>query len=354
MKLLYHKDRFTSPFLKSIESLGEQSLDMAAPYISVCMLKDFNPDRVITDVTEWLSAESKHQCCLEFVRNNPGTIRHCPRLHAKIAIGKKALVFGSMNFTGSGLQTNEEFGALVTQRTAVAEAARWFESLWDKSVEVTERDMILLIERWKKFGGPVSRTVPRFNPTNPVREPTEEERSRFLGHLRRFSDAKSARTYFNLLRGLFTHFDLAPGDPVTSTSVPQSYREATLPVNIGSRRVIGYRNEPCGEIGVAILKADIDRLSSGDGVAHIGMFQNRFERQPEMSFIRFQSLNDFAKKKHLIAAWYRAIENQIESGHRADLSCHNNEFLKWVIDADYAASQVLNTFRKGRGRERLQ
>ena len=101
----------------------------------------------------------------DMIASNRLTIRAWPRglLHAKAYICKyppshgsvgQAIV-GSSNFTLAGFQDNTELNVLIQNDNDVDALARWFEELWDDSVEVTEACLQELNRSW-----PLAKTPP--------------------------------------------------------------------------------------------------------------------------------------------------------------------------------------------------
>ncbi len=147
IRLLYHDPKShdpnspsdDSPFDREIRSIAlEGQLRLACPYISLDYLNGVingTSWRLLTDIRELLrsQAPTKREKIVEFLNDHRASVRHYSRLHAKVVIGLRTVMFGSANFTNSGIWKRAEVSAIIDDAPQVEELTEWFESLWSQS-----------------------------------------------------------------------------------------------------------------------------------------------------------------------------------------------------------------------------
>ncbi len=148
IRLLYHDPKSpggVSPFDEAILSIArEGELKLACPYISLDYLNrviNGTSWRLLTDIQEWLDNQASvaRSKIVEFLSEHHDSVRNYPRLHAKVVIGSQALMFGSANFTHSGILSRAEVSAIIDDAAQVIELTAWFEACWDDAQEVLPR-----------------------------------------------------------------------------------------------------------------------------------------------------------------------------------------------------------------------
>lgn len=148
IRLLYHDPKSpggVSPFDEAILSIArEGELKLACPYISLDYLNrviNGTSWRLLTDIQEWLDNQASvaRSKIVEFLKEHHASVRNYPRLHAKVVIGSQSLMFGSANFTHSGILSRAEVSAIVDDATQVGELTAWFEACWFDAQEVLPR-----------------------------------------------------------------------------------------------------------------------------------------------------------------------------------------------------------------------
>jgi hypothetical protein len=84
-------------------------------------------------------------------------IRNHPSLHAKVYIGQNGAIVSSANLSanGLGLEAEEltgwiEAGYKVTSQQELQSIHKWFSELWINSTEITNEDIRVAMEAWKK------------------------------------------------------------------------------------------------------------------------------------------------------------------------------------------------------------
>lgn len=148
IRLLYHDPKSpggVSPFDEAILSIArEGELKLACPYISLDYLNrviNGTSWRLLTDIQEWLDNQASvaRSKVVEFLSEHHACVRNYPRLHAKVVIGSQTLMFGSANFTHSGILSRAEVSAIIDDAAQVGELTAWFEACWSDAQEMLPR-----------------------------------------------------------------------------------------------------------------------------------------------------------------------------------------------------------------------
>ena len=87
-------------------------------------------------------AEASHE-------NNLNKIRHYSGLHSKAIISNKQALFGSSNFTYSGINKNNELSVLIDEHDKILELSKWFDSWWEFSAEINIEELKKKIKSYK-------------------------------------------------------------------------------------------------------------------------------------------------------------------------------------------------------------
>lgn len=154
---------FKSEILNLISN-KEQEIKIICPYLTLDIFKEIieksNNWKLITDIKAlFLSTEkSKHIILREFINDNNNKIKHIDNVHAKAIILNDKALFGSANFTNSGLHKNIELSAIIDDSEKVKELNTWFDELWDKS-------KYLDIEKVTSFVNSISNNIIEINET---------------------------------------------------------------------------------------------------------------------------------------------------------------------------------------------
>ncbi len=150
-RLLYHNvdsPGAISPFDEALVSIATgDDVRLACPYISLSYLERLTKLstswRLLTDVEEWLRSHNRTQRerILLFLVRFRARIRHCPRLHAKVAVGSRSAMLGSANFTDLGIKWRTEMCMMVEEEPQVRQLTEWFETHWSKGYEVRRTEI---------------------------------------------------------------------------------------------------------------------------------------------------------------------------------------------------------------------
>lgn len=95
---------------------------------------------------------------IDELRQRPGiTIRHDPRLHAKVAFSSQSAQIGSANVSANGLNLEdgelsgwEEAGWLTSDTAQITSIGAWFDKIWDKAPDVAPADIKLAKGAWRR------------------------------------------------------------------------------------------------------------------------------------------------------------------------------------------------------------
>lgn len=155
---IYKKTKFKDRILSLVD---QENIKIICPYLTLDIFKDIILEKnwkLITDTKAlFLSTEKyKHIELIEFITKNNNKIKHLDKVHAKSIILEDKALFGSANFTNSGMNTNIELSAIIDDSEKVKELNTWFDELWDKS-------KFLDIEKVTSFVNSISNTIIEIN-----------------------------------------------------------------------------------------------------------------------------------------------------------------------------------------------
>lgn len=123
-------DRSFDEALEEVVASSE-AVDIACPYLSADILRPLVGGRRLRLVTDLDACMVRADTDLkQFLVENEASVRDMSKLHAKVVLGEGAGLFGSANFTTSGLTGNFEVAALIEGSTLDA-LRRWFHALWE-------------------------------------------------------------------------------------------------------------------------------------------------------------------------------------------------------------------------------
>ena len=141
MPLIYHTKESNSVFEENIfKVLKNDNIKITCPYVNLDIFKSWvgskNNWKFITDLDELLSGLGNNMArikFLDFYKNNIANIRHIPNLHAKCVISSKNILFGSANFTETGLTKRTEISYYAENKDEVEELNNWFDDNWNQA-----------------------------------------------------------------------------------------------------------------------------------------------------------------------------------------------------------------------------
>jgi hypothetical protein len=246
-----------SAFWDALEKVGRDSpsLDLSCPYVNVDVLERVVASapnwRLVSDVEEWLASDQVNALRVAaFITANPGRIRDCRMLHAKVVIGEKLALIGSANLTKAGLERRTEMGVLFDEVNTIIALRKWFGEVWEASVEPNAASVMSLAKvlvspmasaakntfnalcRGASLGaaGPKVRTqrsltasiVPALASAGPLPATKIVGRNRLVARLREMTQLREeADASLDLLRYAIISSGLEAGHPALRAAVPK-------------------------------------------------------------------------------------------------------------------------------------
>jgi phosphatidylserine/phosphatidylglycerophosphate/cardiolipin synthase-like enzyme len=91
------------------------------------------------------------------IQNEEGIeVKHLADLHAKVVVGKNAVILGSANWSANGLSLEgnevqgwQEAGYVITSAADIKSAKRWFSQRWKDAEDVTPQLLERACKVWK-------------------------------------------------------------------------------------------------------------------------------------------------------------------------------------------------------------
>lgn len=278
VQLVYHNPTTDDPFGQALSKVKKGGrLKIAVPYLSLARLKrllENTPEwALLTDLSEWLKAESNHQGILKFLEAYQGRILHLEGLHAKVFIGKNHALVSSSNLTTAGLEQNEEMGVLIDERELLEELEQWFDSIWHQTTPI---DLDEVREKIKRLAMARVQSPPPvdlsfsfgrrrdLSPQTPIESsvlsltPADEEgflrlqaKVRLL-QTRGFDPREPLEVFLALAERLIKKLKLERSDPRLSWTVPQK-NTVIMAININQRYALALAYDDRDDTGVDIL-----------------------------------------------------------------------------------------------------
>lgn len=352
-----------SPFLDSLHATTESNLaELVCPYMSVEILDGVLTKsakvRIITDAEAWLRAypRAKRKRILAFVRRHIHSLRHCRGVHAKVAISPQKLLFGSANFTQSGMFENEEFCAVSDASEHVTVARQWFADLWDRS-HIIDLAQLRRYEASLPAKSDAELAPARVLPPakrrstqgtkNPPRPPLKSERD-LVRYLKEIPDgAEWVGPYFGLIKLLYDELDLAENDPRLALTMPRTGR--LLPLSVNNRYSL-FPNLQDNGTGVLVLVPN--GIAGASGKWQGGEYDGEFDETPKdegspPGVMYFPSLG-MVRKPAVLSTWREGIARQLAYGKRsANRGYHSHAALRASLDLEYRREILGKAYGEG-------
>lgn len=354
MKLIYHKtddNNPYSPFDSEIVSLANgQNLLLVSPYIGLSYLKRLikisKSWKLITDFQEWIISHPNKLQRLEicdFIASHLENIKHIPDIHAKVLITDNAAFLGSANFTQKGILERTEMSVSFSETDKVNELKEWFNSLLEISTNYTKKQLFDFVNKNEniivqpKIAG---LKIPfEHNKRKTILVPldtflkTDEdfEADLIQGIKQTKKDKVWLNRYFDLLKDLFTEYEIDENSQKISMSVTKAFK---MPVSIGQRYIICPRHRR-DAIGL-ILPLDFKDIITDYPDAAINQSYFYRNNTEEALWVDFDSNIIFSDDPFLLSSWHKAVKTEIDrttiSGFRQN---HNPYYYKVVMDTNY-------------------
>lgn len=151
-KLIYHavpNAAKPSVFDQAVlKVLAGRSIRMACPYLNLAYLQRLVESRdgdwtLVTDLAEFLRSNSldERPRIVAYLQANLPRVRHISGLHAKVIASETSVMFGSANFTLSGMTRRTELSFQSEDATLVTEVRQWLASVWENAVKLDGIDI---------------------------------------------------------------------------------------------------------------------------------------------------------------------------------------------------------------------
>lgn len=150
MTLDFILEDFEIKVLKFV-TVKQQKVKIICPYLTLNILDKIIAQQdwiLITDIGAWYKStpEGERSKVVDFIKTNIDKIRHIDKVHAKAIILKDKALFGSSNFTTSGLHNNIELSAIIDDQTKVNELNTWFDNLLKNTNPLTNDKIDSIID----------------------------------------------------------------------------------------------------------------------------------------------------------------------------------------------------------------
>jgi len=308
--------------LKVVLGQGRGMVRVAAPYLRPRKLEGLlnRPFQLLID--EKNAIRSNRTNCVRLANllyAFPERVRTLANLHAKVALGPRAAMVGSANFTQGGLGRNYELGILIEDPAVLAQLRRWFDGLWGQADALRSKERFLEL----CSGGA---------PSDPLeRHAWELGSARFVGG------------YLKELGRMIRRFGLESDDPRLAMNLPRNFgpdsRSGLLPVSVGRRYVayatISYFVDRDAVLVLSLPQdcayLDSEEVDIGD-ILFGRQSGERREDVPYYAYIPFFE-DDGRLTAEVRKCWYRQIEYEL---HRAKASpwkrYHQEAFYRAATD----------------------
>lgn len=287
--------------LETVLGQGGGMVRVAAPYLRPHKLEGLlnHPFRLLVD--EKNLVRSNRTDCVRLsnlLYAFPERVRTLANLHAKIALGPRAAMVGSANFTQGGFERNYELGMLIEDSAVLAKLRRWFDGLWGHADALRSKERFLEL----CSGGA---------PSDPLeRHAWELGSARFVGG------------YLKELGRMIRRFGLKSDDPRLAMNLPRNIgpdsRSGLLPVSVG-RRYVAYATTSYfvdrDAVLVLSLPQDCAYLDSEEvDIGDILFGRQSGERREDVPY--YAHIPFFEDDGRLTAevrkCWYRQIEYELQ------------------------------------------
>ncbi len=339
MELIYHTPATKndpSIFDKSITTIvTNENIKIACPYIGISYLKEAivsqcTDFQLITDINALFSSlqnKDDINSALLFIENNLNKIRHYSGLHSKAIISNKQALFGSSNFTYSGINKNNELSVLIDEPDKIIELSKWFDSWWEFSAEINIEELKKKIKSYKpKPNSTSSKELLMVNNNiinckykKPKKESYEVDED-FLKNvvLKHYIDKDWLLSFCSLAKHILTKYNISnDNNRLCITCCGGRYQIA---ITIGQRYIIYplEKKEPTINL---IMPLDFDEENAkNEGLYKITHFTTH--KQNEAAWCRYNTASgSFALNAKTISEWESAVEKELyrtknNSGYR--------------------------------------
>jgi len=366
-QLIYHKDGIaTSPFDVAITNvIRDNDISVICPYIGInyfnriaSIVKSW---KLITDVEEWILSHHDEKSRLEiinFIKENKHKIHHIRNVHAKVILTGHQAIMGSANFTDNGIRSKIEISILIRDEILNSELNEWFESIWEKSKDVSLEELEKYYSSIKTIYQNNSISDKNYSLSSPKsirtklvylgldnliisnNDNNQEVEERLIKLLKYYPNKEWIEQYFDLVKIMIDRFEIKDDDERISMVIPKSGKR--LPVNIGQRWIIRpYTN---GEIGMIMpleyneINFEKDRANEKSGYFYTN-------KKQVARWIHFDRKDRLILSNQIKNYWLDAVDSELKrtkiSGRRF---AHQTLFFELVTNLKYRKEILSKAF----------
>jgi hypothetical protein len=365
LKLIYHKENApsnVSPFDEAVVQIAHnEHVNIACPYLGLNYLSRITllckSWRLLTDVEAWIQSQNVNQraSILDFIKMNLNSIRHFPKLHAKTIMNENSAIFGSANFTESGICHRTELSAYLNDDDSVNELNRWFNSQWNQAFEISldkVQDFMSALPKENPNNSAIkvsiSPEIPKmdsqlllFDKKNISSTPIydiNEYNLRLIEKVNIFSDRNWLNSYLDLAESLISRLGIKSNDSRLAMSIPQK-GYWILPISINNRYVLApFFKKGRAMIGIIYGSEYAQMPNIQSSVIEDGKF-SALSGEKEIDvpyFLKFQSAEEIIEDNVIYEGWLKAAEFELNRAQASSFrKFHSHEAFKLVMDHEY-------------------
>lgn len=365
-QLLYHNDGIAiSPFDEAITNIiRDNDISVICPYIGVnyfnritSIVKSW---KLITDVEEWILSYQDEKSRLEivnFIKKNNHKIHHIRNVHAKAILTGHQAIMGSANLTDNGIRSKIEISILIRDDILNSELNEWFESIWEKSRNVSIEELEKFYSSMKTIYQNNSNSDKNYSLSSPKsirtklvdlgldslkisKNGNDQVEERLINLLKYYPNKEWVERYFDLVKIMIDRFEIKDDDERISMVIPKNGKR--LPVNVGQRWVIRpYIN---GEVGMIMpLEYNENNFKKDKANEKSGYFYTN--KKQVARWIHFERKDSLILSDPIINYWLDAIDSELKrtkiSGRRF---AHQTLFFELVTNLKYRKEILKKAF----------
>jgi hypothetical protein len=313
---------------------------------------------LLTDVEAWIQSQNANQRTgvLDFIKTNLNSIRHFPQLHAKIIMNENSAIFGSANFTESGICHRTELSVYLNDDDSVNELNNWFISQWNQAFEISLEKVQNFINALPKENPINSTTKVPISPEIPKKDyhllsfdkenikngsiyDVIEYNLRLIEKIHIFSDRNWLNSYLDLAENLINKLGIKSNDSRLAMSIPKNKGYWILPMSINNRYVIApFIKKDKAMVGLIFGPEYAQMPNIQNKVIEDGRF-SALSGEKELNvpyFLKFESAKEIFDDKVLYEGWIRAAESELNRAKTSPFrKFHSHEAFKLVMDHEY-------------------
>lgn len=361
MPFIYHSEDKYSIFEESILNvLKYDNIKIACPYVSLDLIKTWIEGKkdwkFLTDFHELvgnIKNNSQRIEFLEFFKNNQNNFRHIEMLHAKVIMSSKSVLFGSANFTDTGLTKRTELSYFTDNLEMLNEINSWFDDLWQQAnicPKVDEISALVSIRNQKdetkikpieyvkissQFKPPLKLLYSGKNIHDDIQTLPQNSELKLKLTLQKF-DSTFINKFLDRSKELFEYLGINPDDQRFRTSTPKNIR-SLLTITIGKNRyaLVARHNSTVSLMMPLDFRNKISNNDNKKILFDEETFNSNKKGNPaEAKLVVFKDLD---LSDEVFRLWKITCKEEIERNYKVTgrENDHNLYFYKSIIDTLY-------------------